>query len=207
VIGRSAAYRHRNRRRTDRELELFERVWPGRPGTVVLDSPAGAGRLGPVLRDRFGVTRVAVDRAMAMLREGRASGDADPMVQADAAALPLVDRAVDGTVVFRFLHHLDPAAARRVLAEAARVARSFVVVSFFHPVSMHGFTRRLQERLGRRAPTRHAVTTSKLRGWMRELGFELHRSAADRAFLRDFWVASFRRQSSDGLPNARDRNP
>ena len=134
---------------------------------------------------------------MAMLRESRSAGDESPLVQADAAVLPFLDGSFDGVVVFRFLHHLDEARARQVLAEATRVARAYVVVSFFHPVSFHGVMRRCKERLtGRgRARTRFAVTAGTLARWMRDLGFEPTTTAADQAFRRDFWVTAFRRSS------------
>lgn len=191
--GRSQAYRSRNPRRSDRELRLLARIWPGRPGDRVLDSPAGTGRLAPTLTDRFSTRRVAADRAFAMLRESRLAGGTDPLVQADAAVLPFRDGGVDGVVVFRFLHHLDQEAARTVVREAARVAKSYVVISFFHPVSVHGLARRLREKLSGRARTRFSLTHRKLVAWLAAEGFVPTGSAADLAFLRDFWVAAFQR--------------
>lgn len=194
VAGRSRAYRARNQRRTDRELRLLTSIWPGRPDDSVLDSPAGAGRLAATLTESFDTRRIAADRAFAMLQESRRAGIDDPLVQADAADLPFRDRSFDGVVVFRFLHHLDDEAARTVVREAARVTRSYLVISFFHPVSLHGLTRRLRERLSGRARTRFSLTHRKLAGWLAAEGFTAAGSAADGAFLRDFWVAAFRRK-------------
>jgi ubiquinone/menaquinone biosynthesis C-methylase UbiE len=195
VAGRSASYRLRNPRRTARELDLLRRVWPGREGDLVLDSPAGTGRLAVILTHELGARRIAADRARAMLLEGRGQGRGGDtallLLQADAMQLPCRDRSVDGVVVFRLLHHLDTRAAQRVLAEACRVAERFVVVSFFHPVSFHGLSRRLREIGAGRARTRHALSLRTLRTWMAGHGFVEAAHAADAAFRRDFWLAAF----------------
>lgn len=193
AAGKSAAYAERNPRRAARELDLLRRVWPGQPGERVLDLPCGAGRLLPFLREHSH-TVVQADGAMAMLREaGERSTDAPWRLQADALAVPLVDGAVDGVVVFRFLHHLPTADARRAIAEACRTARRFVVVSFFHPCSAHHVRRRVQK-LGGTAPTRHARTLAQVRADFAAAGFALHGHAADLPFVRDLWLASFVRR-------------
>jgi ubiquinone/menaquinone biosynthesis C-methylase UbiE len=193
VPGKSKAYRSRNSRRTSRELRLLAQIWPGQPGDRILDSPAGAGRLAATLTDQFGGHRVGADRAFAMLQESRHAGNGDPLVQADAATLPFHDQGFDGVVVFRFLHHLDDTTARLVVHEAARVAGRYVVISFFHPISIHGLSRRCKETLSGRARTRFSLTHAKLSAWFAEEGFVSTKSTADSAYLRDFWVAAFRR--------------
>jgi hypothetical protein len=117
-----------------------------------------------------------------------------------------VDRGIDGVVLFRFLHHLDRQSARAVLDEACRVSGRFLVVSFFHPVSVHGLSRRLCQWLTRRSRTRFAITLGRLESWMQASGFEVEHVAADQAFLRDFWVASFAR-GDYADPNDRDKKP
>ncbi len=189
VAGRSRSYATRNPARHARELALLARVWPGRPGETVLDAPCGTGRLLPFLRQR-GARVVWADAALAMLRQARAAGDAEA-VQADALALPFADRAVDGVVLFRFLHHLPPEQARQALAEACRVARRFVVVSHFHPCSAHAVRRALRGWLTGRAPTRHAVTGARLRTWLGGHGFAPDGTAADLPGLKDLWVRAF----------------
>ena len=195
VPGKSTAYRRRSTTRTREELELLAKIWPGQSGDLVLDSPAGVGRLATIVKERFAARRVGVDRSMSMLREGK-EDHGDLLIQADARALPVLDRCVDGVVVFRFLHHLPPSAARAVLGEATRVARGYVVVSFFHPISAHGVARRTRELLTRKPRSRFSLTSGTLRRWMVELGFEQVGVRAQSAFLRDFWLASFRRRDT-----------
>lgn len=191
--GRSARYAERNPKRHAAELRLLTRVWPGRAGESVLDLPCGAGRLQPFLQDR-GHRIAQGDGALAMLREVDARGRRGGIsVQADALQMPFADGAVDGVVMFRFLHHLPPEAMGRALAEAGRVARRFVVVSFFHPCSVHHVQRRLGAMAG--TPTmRFAATLGTLRREFAKAGFALHARAAQLPFARDLWLAAFVRE-------------
>lgn len=197
VAGRAGAYRDRSAQRTARELRLLRAVWPGHPGQRVLDSPCGAGRLAAILGE-FGVVRIGADRARAMLRASATAAPGDPLVQADAAALPFRARSCDGVVVFRFLHHLPAATAKQVVTEAARVAERFVVLSFFHPVSLHGASRTLRRWLTGRAKTRYALRHATLTRWLRAEGFTPCGTAAEVRFVKDFWVAAFVRTEHAG---------
>lgn len=197
--GKSDSYADRNPRRAEREAALLTDVWPGRAGETVLDLPCGAGRLLPLLRDHFGHRVVQADGALAMLRTADERGRASERVQADALAMPFADAAVDGVVVFRFLHHLAPQAQRHVVAEACRVARRFVVVSFFHPCSAHHLQRLVRGWLGT-PPTRFALPLGRLSAWFRDLGFELHAHRAEAAYRRDLWLAAFERTPATGSP-------
>ena len=201
---RATAYQNRNPSRTAVELDLLRRVWPGAPGDMVLDAPCGVGRLTPLLMDELGVELVAADRCMSMISGQQTTGQTSPCpqplagltVQADSLALPFADQSLDGTVMFRFLHHLPPDLAQIALAEACRVSRRYLVVSFFHPISAHGLRRRLMELFTRRDRTRHAVTLASLRTWLHPHGFSLHRFGGERRFLREFWLASFVRSDT-----------
>jgi len=155
-----------------------------------LDAPCGAGRLLPFLQER-GHRAAQLDGAFAMLQQTANTGArAGLCVQGDALQLPFADDAVDGVVMFRFLHHLPPDAARQAIAEACRVARRFVVVSFFHPCSVHHARRRLAQLTGAPA-TRFALSLGAVRAAAARHGFRLERSAAQLPFARDLWVAAF----------------
>jgi SAM-dependent methyltransferase len=202
VPGKSVAYAKRNPTRAARELRLLQRIWPGRPGETVLDLPCGAGRLLELLTT-LGHPVVQADAALAMLRQALSPYARAPMarVQADALQMPFCDRAFDGVVMLRFLHHLTPEASRRAIAEACRTARRFVVVSFFHPCSFHHAQRWLRQLTG--APrTRYAVRLQRVAAWFAQHGFALHQSAAELPFARDLWVAAFVRREHAGM-NAR----
>lgn len=193
--GKSVAYAERNPERTARELALLRSVWPGRPGESVLDLPCGAGRLLPMLRDQLGHRVVHADGSLAMLQQARARATPSaPAVLGNALAMPFADRAVDGVVMFRFLHHLPPDAAVRAIAEACRVARRFVVVSFFHRCSVHHLTRTVRGLFGQ-PPTRFALDLRVLRRRAAAAGFELLTHAAERPYAKDLWLAAFVRRA------------
>lgn len=190
--GKSGEYARRNPQRDRAEQQLLAQVWPGRAGESVLDLPCGTGRLLPLLRERFGHRVLHADGALAMLRQARQLHGIGGAV-GDALAMPFAPGAVDGVVMFRFLHHLRPAQQQAAVAEACRVARRFVVVSFFHPCSLHHGQRLLQHALGRPLG-RHAIGLGRLRQWFAALGFAEHRHAAQAPFVRDLWLASFVRE-------------
>lgn len=191
--GKSGDYAKRNPARHRRELELLRRLWPGRPGEQVLDIPCGAGRLLPELVQRFQHQVLQADHAMAMLRESASLGRRVAAVRADALAMPFAERAVDGVVVFRFLHHLPHDAQQQLVAEACRTARRFVVISFFHPCSAHQLQRWVARWFGGRI-TRFPTAPRRLRAWFRANGFEAAAFAAEAAYRRDLWLAVFVRQ-------------
>lgn len=191
MVSRSAGYARRNPVRHQAEMRLLARIWPGRPDDLVFDLPCGAGRLHSFVTDR-GERWIGGDRSSGMLAQARAAG-ARPLLQADACALPLPDRSVDGAVVFRFLHHVDAQVAAMVLGEAARISKRFVVVSYFHPISMHGLRRSLAVLVLGRARTRFSRWPAELDRWMAGHGFRRVQQAAQAPFLRDLWLAGYER--------------
>ena len=111
-----------------------------RAGEVVLDPGCGTGWQAAGLRRAApGATVVGVDLSAGMLDRARAAG-AGPLLQADAARLPLAAGSVDLVVTRGVLHHLPDVVA--ALADWRRVLRpggAVVVVSEPTPaVERHG---------------------------------------------------------------------
>lgn len=191
--GKSLAYAERNPARTARELQLLRSVWPGRPGESVLDLPCGAGRLLPLLRDELGHRVVQADGSLAMLQQARTRATPPvPAALGNALAMPFADRAVDGVVMFRFLHHLPREVALAALAEACRVAKRFVVVSFFHPCSVH-HAQRLLKSFGGTPRTRFTLTLGTLATAAHRHGFVRRATTAQWRYVNDLWLAAFER--------------
>jgi SAM-dependent methyltransferase len=103
---------------------------------TVLDVGAGRGDIPAALvRDaaRRGVdVRVTcLDRSAETIAIARRSTGDDPrlsFVQADAAQLPFADGAFDAAICTLALHHFEPDAARQLLRELRRVARTAPIV-------------------------------------------------------------------------------
>jgi SAM-dependent methyltransferase len=95
-------------------------------GVRVLDAACGTGRLRAALLDA-GHTWCGLDVSFDQLAAG--SG---PRVLASALRMPLRDASVDAVVACRFLHHLaDEALFTAAVRELVRVARTFVVASYW----------------------------------------------------------------------------
>lgn len=162
---------------------------PLRAGERVLDAGCGTGYLAAGLRRaRPDVRVVGADLSAGMLANARAAGAA-PLVQADAARLPVADACVDVVVARGVLHHLPDVAGalrewRRVLVPGGAV----VLVSEPTPVvERHGavLVRALLPLLRRplsaeedfwevasMAANLHVFTVESLAALARDAGFE-----------------------------------
>src|SRR5262249_15828164 len=104
----------------------------------VLDCPCGAGRFVPTVPS-LPLSYFGADRSGAMIAEARKLAAPDARLRfarGNAEELPFADGSVDCVILWRLIHHVRDARLRqRMLAEAARVSRRMVLVSFHHPLS------------------------------------------------------------------------
>jgi SAM-dependent methyltransferase len=142
------------RRRSARREAALVREALSRAGArgEVLDVPCGAGRMVATLVDR-GDRVVGADLSPEMLglaarlhagavADGRAS-----FVRANATSLPFPGGRFDAVVCWRLLHHVTDRAARvAILAEAARVSRGPVVISYGDATTLKARLHRLRGR-------------------------------------------------------------
>jgi SAM-dependent methyltransferase len=134
----------RDLRQLDRYLGgtalTWRALWPrlrqlprGAPVTLLDVATGGAdGPRGLAARARrrgYDLRPIASDRLASVLRLARANGARFPLIQHDALAIPLPDRAVDFVTCSLALHHFDPPAAVALLRELGRVSRRAVIVS------------------------------------------------------------------------------
>jgi ubiquinone/menaquinone biosynthesis C-methylase UbiE len=111
------------------------RAVPRERAMVVVDVGGGAGGFARRIvrwarRRRRPVRVVVVERdagAVALARRGNVAWPEIEIVHGDATALPLAARSADVAHAALTLHHLEPDAAVRALAEMARVAGRVVV--------------------------------------------------------------------------------
>ena len=182
-----------------RDIELANRLFGGLAPVVgtlarrtdvatVLDVGAGAGDVGRALLRaaartgrRMHVT--CLDRSETMLQIARKRAGATPgldFVNGDGTALAFADAAFDAVTCTLALHHFEPNAAVRLLAELRRVARRVVLVAdlcrsplgyagawvFARALSRSPITRHDAPLSARRAYTRaEALVLARTGGW------------------------------------------
>lgn len=168
--------------------EFFREAIPAR-ALSLLDVGTGLGDI-PVAAARRARSRglslrlVGLEQHPAAAREAR-SRHGLAMLLADAVRLPFRDGAVDFVLCSQLLHHLDGAAATRLVAELDRVALRGVVIADLHRsalaaagIFLASFPLRFQP------ATRHDSVVSVFRGFLpRELE-AVCRSAGVAALVR-----------------------
>lgn len=190
---RAAAYARRSPARHRAEMRVLDRAL-GRlpPGLDILDAPAGTGRVSRHL-EAVGHRVVSADISPAMLRAETV--DAGRALVADVLRLPFPDASFEAVLCMRFLYHLEGAGARaRLLEEAARVSRKYVLVSLRHPVSLHAATRRFKAALRGRFRENRATSIRRLAREASRFGLEYRASDAEAPFRKEFWLATFEKR-------------
>jgi len=166
-----AGKRWRNARAEGRDGRLIARLLQRQNlavGASVLDAPCGTGRLERVLTERS-ARYVGLDISADMLGRFAAA-----RVQASAWQMPFADGRFDTVVCCRLLHHVAETAPREaLLRELVRVARRFVVVSFWDAQSLHAWRRRKGLRSASHRDARVALRRGELEGLLARAGAEV----------------------------------
>jgi SAM-dependent methyltransferase len=178
-----AEYRYaetRDRRRFrhyDREQALLER-WLRlcEPGSVVLDLPCGTGRFSTLV-PACGHRLIRADLSYPMVAHARRLGPNAGVIGdvcCDLAAPPLAAGSVDIVLVWRLFHHCrTPEDREMVLRQARRLARRYVIISFYNRASLTYWSRRFVRRVLMREPKcRGAIWCSELRETAARTGLE-----------------------------------
>lgn len=143
---------------TMKESRLIRRHLRSQPPCrTVLDLPCGGGRLSRAIAEAapdalileadigLGQVRYARDHALDGVRQW--------FMTASGFHIPVRDEGVDAVVCCRLFHHLPAVAEQeRLLAELLRVARSFVILTFFDYYSVKNTLRRLRAPFNRKPP-------------------------------------------------------
>jgi SAM-dependent methyltransferase len=157
----------RTYRHYDKEQMLVGR-WLGRcePGAVVLDLPCGTGRFSGLIA-QCGHRLIRGDLSYQMVAHARRLGPNEHVVGnlcCDLAAPPLASGSVDVVLVWRIFHHLrTPEDRATVLRQARRLARQYVILSYYNRASITYWTRRaVRKTLLREPKCRGAIWTGEL---------------------------------------------
>jgi SAM-dependent methyltransferase len=136
-----------------RERRILQRILRRAEGTGwVLDIPCGYGRLSGLLLEQ-GFKVVGCDLSLSMVKKALTrfpSGEGrHRVVVGDAVrGLPFQADSFVGVVCIRLFHHLHEKRDRETaLQELGRLARDFVVVSYYRRNALHAAQRRIRRRL------------------------------------------------------------
>ncbi len=179
-----------SRRRIDRrEQRAVKRIFDSLRGCKsVLDVPCGAGRFLANLAPGRTLSEMDVSEKILEVARQRAAaqGLKAEFLHGDASRIPLPDAAVDSVFCNRLLHHIRSAAERSVfLREFHRVARKYVVVSFFDYLAFGRLRRFLKSLKGRKVDYTGQPTLREFGDEVRQCGFEVLEVVPTGAF----WVS------------------
>lgn len=161
---------------TRREYALLRRLLASQPRcATLLDLPSGGGRLSPQIAPYTDLL-IEADIALGQVQYGREFGRANTAqvwITASGFHIPFRDASLDGIVCVRLNHHLPTAEEReRLVRELLRVAKKFVVMTFFDYHSPKNLGRRLRRPLDKKPP-KMTMTVSRVRELANEGGFDL----------------------------------
>jgi ubiquinone/menaquinone biosynthesis C-methylase UbiE len=168
----------RGKRRNRRDLAaigraLDEAARRGGPVRTALDIPCGTARLAPFFGDRA-IQACGADVSVEMLRVARRKAPSGfPVFQGNAESIPLCDQSCDAVFAIRFLFHLDRAARRRVLAEARRVSRRWLVLDVRHRYNARWIGWRIRHALGLLPNVQHRFSRAGLEEELAAAGLRL----------------------------------
>ncbi len=161
---------------TAREFRLLEQQLASQ-GEVetILDLPCGGGRLSPQIAP-FTRCIIEADIAEGQVLYGKQTSRLEVeriWMTASAFHIPLRDASVDGVVCCRLCHHLPTAEEReRLVAELLRVAKRFVIMTFFDYHSPKNLMRRMRRPFNHKPP-KMTMTVARVRELARLHGGEL----------------------------------
>lgn len=144
------------------------------PQETILDLPSGCGRLFDAYKP-FGKRFVAMDVSHEMLKFARENVAEwkGALSVGSAFQMPLRDGAVDCAFSARLYHHVpDPKERERYIRELCRVARKWVVFTYFHTWSLKNILRMIRRPFNRKK-RKNTMTTGELREIARSAGWEV----------------------------------
>lgn len=142
---------------------------------TVLDLPCGGGRVSPPLAPHTDLL-IEADIALGQVRYGMTNGRVatkQVWMTASGFHIPLKDASVDGAVCIRLNHHLPlPEERERLVRELLRVARRFVIMTFFDFHSLKNTLRRMRKPFDGKPP-KCTMKVSEVRELAQSCGAEM----------------------------------
>ncbi len=161
---------------TRREYALLRRLLASQSHcATLLDLPSGGGRLSPQIAEYTDLL-IEADIALGQVQYGKEFGRVNTKqvwMTASGFHIPFKSSTIDGIVCVRLNHHLPtPDERERLVRELLRVAKKFVIMTYFDYHSLKNLGRRIRQPFNKKPP-KMTMTTSRVRELANENGFDL----------------------------------
>lgn len=195
----SRHYQQRDQGKHRAEMSLVKKAFRHVPKGRVLDVPSGGGRVSLWLA-KNGYTVTAADLSESMLEIVRENVLAEQLSievhHQDIEHLKYESQSFDAVISFRLFHHFpNPEIRARTVAELCRVARRFVLVSYFSPWAVTSVKRQLQKQFFGRKMVKFATPLGELTRYFETQGFAFVENFARAPIIHTLNLAVFRRSS------------
>ena len=192
-------YQQRKSHKHANEMRLLDRGFALIPKEhTVLDVPCGGGRVFLRLAEKgYKVRGADLSDAMIAFAQQNAekAGLGIKVEKEDIEALSYDDMSVDTIVCFRLFQHFPtPAIRQRAVNEMCRVARHYVVLSYFSPYSWTQAKLILREKLGGRKLRKFPTSLKEVEGYFEKNGYTLVKDFAQLPLLHTLHLAVFQRK-------------
>ncbi len=195
---KAGIYQQRKAGKHASELKLIERAFSIVPKNLeVIDLPCGGGRVFLYLAS-LGYKVRAGDLSPEMIKIAQKNANDAGLNMtvdlADVEALQYTDKSVDAVVCFRLFQHFPtPAIRQRAVSEMCRVAKQYVVMSYFSPYSYTQVKLILRERLGGRKLRKFPTSLKEVEGYFANSGYRLVKDFAEFNLIKTMHLAVFER--------------
>ncbi len=180
------------------EMRLVDRAFARVPKSHrVLDVPCGGGRVTAHLAMQ-GYKVSAADLSDSMIEIARETFAGEKLnctvEKQDIEKLTFADKSFDSIISFRLFHHFpDTEIRQRAVTELCRVARKYVALSYFSPMSVTSLKRKLRAAMGKRKSQKHSTPLSEVKKYFEGAGFKLVKDFSRTPFIHTMHLALFER--------------
>lgn len=195
---KATIYQQRKSHKHAGEIKLIDRTFAIIPKNLeVMDLPCGGGRVFLHLAS-CGYKVKAGDLSPEMIkiaqRNAEEAGLNLTVDHADVESLQYADKSIDAIVCFRLFQHFPTATIRqRAVTEMCRVAKQYVVMSYFSPYSYTQAKLILREKLGGRKLRKYPTSLKEVESYFANSGYRLVKDFAELNLIKTMHLAVFER--------------
>ncbi len=195
---KASVYQQRKSHKHAGEIKLIDRTFAIIPKNLeVMDLPCGGGRVFLHLASR-GYKVKAGDLSPEMIKIAQKNADEAGLGvtvdHADVESLQYADKSIDAIVCFRLFQHFPtPKIRQRAVSEMCRVAKQYVVMSYFSPYSYTQAKLILREKFGGRKLRKYPTSLKEVEGYFAKSGYRLVKDFAELNLIKSMHLAVFER--------------